>query len=237
MAAAPLGVSGSAGRPAARAADHRTRPAGLRLVRARSAQVGQGRRRRRRSGADRRAGSRPGTVGGPRLGRLRRAPHGVGGAGAVRRLSGDEHRAPVGVGRAPCCRICGDSAYQLPLATFGISVQRRTRYVERAIFARGSAMPPEEARVFADRFRHPVCARAGRDTYRTFLARELPQGARKPETRRATVPIRAVFGTGDVVRARLWPHPRPPTPTTTRWKRSTPRISSSTSGRTWCARS
>ena len=93
--------------------------------------------------------------------------------------------------------------YQVPVATFGISVQRRTRYVERAIFARGSAMPPEEARAFADRFRHPVCARAGRDTYRTFLTREIPQAARNPETRRATVPIRAVFGTGDVFVAQI----------------------------------
>jgi pimeloyl-ACP methyl ester carboxylesterase len=48
-----------------------------------------------------------------------------------------------------------------------------------------------------DRFRDPVCARAARDTYRTFLVREIPGGARNPETRRATVPIRALFGTGD----------------------------------------
>ncbi len=117
--------------------------------------------------------------------------------------------------------------YQVPVATFGISVQRRTGYVERAIFRRGSALPPEETRVFGDRFRHPVCARAGRDTYRTFLTRELPQGARSPETRRATVPIRALFGTGDVFVHRRGRSPRPPTPTITRWKRSTPRISSS----------
>ena len=63
-------------------------------------------------------------------------------------------------------------------------------------------MPRETARVFAERFRDPVCASAGRDTYRTFLTREIPQGARNPETRRATVPIRAVFGTGDVFIAR-----------------------------------
>ena len=48
-----------------------------------------------------------------------------------------------------------------------------------------------------DRFRDPVYARAARDTYRTFLIREIRGGARNPETRRATVPIRAVFGTGD----------------------------------------
>jgi pimeloyl-ACP methyl ester carboxylesterase len=88
--------------------------------------------------------------------------------------------------------------YQVPVATFGVSLQRRTRYVERVIFERGSAMQPEEWRVFADRFRHPVCARAARDTYRTFLTREIPQGAKSPEARRATVRIRALFGTGDI---------------------------------------
>jgi pimeloyl-ACP methyl ester carboxylesterase len=61
----------------------------------------------------------------------------------------------------------------------------------------GSAIDPSTARVYADRFRDPVCARAGRDTYRTFLLREIPAGTRHPETRRATVPIRALFGTGD----------------------------------------
>jgi pimeloyl-ACP methyl ester carboxylesterase len=40
-------------------------------------------------------------------------------------------------------------------------------------------------------------ARAGRDTYRTFLLSEIPRGARHPETRRATVPIRALFGVHD----------------------------------------
>jgi pimeloyl-ACP methyl ester carboxylesterase len=48
-----------------------------------------------------------------------------------------------------------------------------------------------------DRFRDPVVARSARDTYRTFLLRELPKGARHPETRRATVPIRALFGVHD----------------------------------------
>ena len=87
--------------------------------------------------------------------------------------------------------------YQLPLASFGVLVQQRTGYVERVMLGKGSNMGPEAARVFADRFRDPVCARAGRDTYRTFLLREIPQGARNPETRRATMPIRALYGTGD----------------------------------------
>ena len=92
--------------------------------------------------------------------------------------------------------------YQIPLATFGIPVQQRTRYVERVIFGRGSSIDPESARVFAERFRDPVCAKAGRDTYRTFLTREIPQGARNRETRRATMPIRALFGTRDFAGAR-----------------------------------
>ena len=64
-------------------------------------------------------------------------------------------------------------------------------------FKVGSTVDPEAARMFAERFRDPVCARAGRDTYRTFLTREIPQAAKNPETRRATVPIRALYGTGD----------------------------------------
>jgi pimeloyl-ACP methyl ester carboxylesterase len=88
-------------------------------------------------------------------------------------------------------------AYQIPLATFGISVQRRTPYVEEVILRIGSRMDPAEKRAFADRFRDPVCARAGRDTYRTFLTREIPRAAVNPEKRRATVPIRAMFGKHD----------------------------------------
>lgn len=87
-------------------------------------------------------------------------------------------------------------AYQIPLATVGIWLHQHTNFVER-IFRLGSRIDPADARVFADRFRDPVCARAGRDAYRTFLLRELPGSARHPETRRASVPIRALFGTGD----------------------------------------
>jgi pimeloyl-ACP methyl ester carboxylesterase len=87
--------------------------------------------------------------------------------------------------------------YQLPLATFGVTVQRRTPYVERVIFVVGSRMDRDSARVFAERFRDPVCAKAGRDTYRTFLTQEIPHGARNPETRRISIPIRVLYGTGD----------------------------------------
>jgi pimeloyl-ACP methyl ester carboxylesterase len=88
-------------------------------------------------------------------------------------------------------------AYQVPLATAGIFVQRHTKYVESVILRIGSKMDPSTRKEFADRFRDPVCARAGRDTYRTFLTQEIPSSARHPETRRATVPIRALFGVGD----------------------------------------
>jgi pimeloyl-ACP methyl ester carboxylesterase len=88
-------------------------------------------------------------------------------------------------------------AYQVPLATAGVWVQQHTKYVEKIMLGIGSDMDPETRRVFADRFRDPVCARAGRDTYRTFLTREIPHSARNPETRRATVPIRVLFGERD----------------------------------------
>lgn len=88
--------------------------------------------------------------------------------------------------------------YQVPLAAFGVRLQRRTNYVKRVMFERGSALDAADVEVFASRFRHPVCARAGRDTYRTFLVHEIPASARHPERRRATVPIRALFGRDDV---------------------------------------
>jgi pimeloyl-ACP methyl ester carboxylesterase len=95
-------------------------------------------------------------------------------------------------------------AYQIPLATFGVWVQQRTKFVEKMIFGIGSNLDPETARVFADRFRDPVCARTVRDTYRTFVTREIPHGARNPETRRATVPIRALFGLRDAAVHPSW---------------------------------
>jgi pimeloyl-ACP methyl ester carboxylesterase len=93
-------------------------------------------------------------------------------------------------------------AYQVPLATVGVWLQQHTKYVEKVILGIGSDMDPETRRMFADRFRDPVCARAGRDTYRTFLMREIPHSARNPETRRATVPIRVLFGERDAAVSR-----------------------------------
>jgi pimeloyl-ACP methyl ester carboxylesterase len=88
--------------------------------------------------------------------------------------------------------------YQLPIVTFGVPLQRHTGMIN-FVFKAGSDVDPAEARIFADQFRDPVSARAGRDTYRTFLLRELPGSARQPETRRATVPIRVLLGTRDMV--------------------------------------
>lgn len=90
--------------------------------------------------------------------------------------------------------------YQPLVGFFGERLQRDTEFVYRAI--RGSLFDPErvpreDVRWFSERFRDPVCARAGRDTYRTFLTRELPAGVRHPETRRSAVPTRAVFGVSD----------------------------------------
>jgi pimeloyl-ACP methyl ester carboxylesterase len=87
-------------------------------------------------------------------------------------------------------------SYQPQMATAGALLQRHTRFLD-LVFRIGSEMDRATYRVYADRFRDPVCARAGRDTYRTFWLREIPSGARHPETRRATVPIRVLFGVRD----------------------------------------
>ena len=97
--------------------------------------------------------------------------------------------------------------YQIPVATFGVWVHQRTKFVEKVIFGIWSKLDPETVRVFADRFRDPVCARTARDTYRTFVTREIPQSAKNPETRRATVPIRALFGLGDAAVHPSWVAP------------------------------
>jgi pimeloyl-ACP methyl ester carboxylesterase len=92
-------------------------------------------------------------------------------------------------------------AYQVVMAAFGVPLQRHTRFIERIVFGvavtNHDALSPDLVRIYADRFRDPVCARTGTDTYRTFLLREIPATARHPETRRATVPIRALFGVHD----------------------------------------
>lgn len=92
--------------------------------------------------------------------------------------------------------------YYQPLVAFsGVHLQRDTEFVYRALRGSlhdGSRMTLEDARWFSERFRDPVCAAAGRDTYRTFLTQELPAAVLRPETRRLVVPTRAVFGVADV---------------------------------------
>jgi len=95
--------------------------------------------------------------------------------------------------------------YMAAIAFCGERLQRDTELVYRAI--RGSLFDKsrvsrEEVRWFSERFRDPVCARSGRDTYRTFLFEELPAAARRPRTQSLTVPTRALFGVGD--RALHW---------------------------------
>lgn len=90
--------------------------------------------------------------------------------------------------------------YQPVVASLGVPLQKRTNYLERFIFGLASGkyrLDTATARVYTERFRDPVVARSARDTYRTFLLREMPESARHPEMRRATVPIRALFGLGD----------------------------------------
>ena len=90
--------------------------------------------------------------------------------------------------------------YQPLIAALGTVLMQRTRFVEtviRAALTDKDAMSIDDIRWFSDRFRDPVCARAATDTYRTFWLREIPANSGKPETRRSTVPTRAVFGTND----------------------------------------
>lgn len=91
-------------------------------------------------------------------------------------------------------------AYQPFVAGIGVFLQQRTPYLERLIFGFGPKrhrVKPADARIYAERFRQPVCARTATDTYRTFLLRELPASASQPEKRRATAPIHALFGMAD----------------------------------------
>jgi pimeloyl-ACP methyl ester carboxylesterase len=96
--------------------------------------------------------------------------------------------------------------YQPLMASFGVPVQRYTNFLH-LVYKVGSALDPDTVRIYVDRFRDPVVARAGRDAYRTFLLREVPRAARHPETRRATVPIRALYGVKDHVIHESWTSP------------------------------
>ncbi len=82
------------------------------------------------------------------------------------------------------------------IAIAGVPVQRRTKFLERA-YRSASEIDAPTARVYTESFRDPVVARAARDTYRTFLFREIPRMARVGERRRSTVPTRVLFGKDD----------------------------------------
>jgi pimeloyl-ACP methyl ester carboxylesterase len=91
--------------------------------------------------------------------------------------------------------------YQPLIAFFGERLQRDTEFAYRAI--RGSLFDStrvtrEDVRWFSERSRDPVCARAGQDTYRTFLLHEIPASVRHGERRRSSVPTRVLFGARDV---------------------------------------
>lgn len=92
-------------------------------------------------------------------------------------------------------------SYQPALAAFGGVLSQRTPFVNiviRTALSNKQAMTREEIHWFGDRLRDPVCARAATDTYRTFWLREIPAGARHPETRRSSVPTYCLFGLDDI---------------------------------------
>jgi pimeloyl-ACP methyl ester carboxylesterase len=92
------------------------------------------------------------------------------------------------------------ATYMPLVATLGVWLHRRTRFVEFVI--RGgivdrSRVSLEAIRAFSERLRDPVCAATARDTYRTFILRDAPAVIAKPERRSTSVPIRALHGVDD----------------------------------------
>ncbi|MEC3954574.1 alpha/beta hydrolase [Nocardia sp. CDC153] len=105
--------------------------------------------------------------------------------------------SPAGVVARQAWRLL---AYQPLIASVGVPLQRRTRFLERlfgAATSEGRRMDRETVRIYSERFRDPVVARTATDTYRTFLLKEVPGAVRRLEGRRARVPVRALFGKGD----------------------------------------
>ena len=172
-------------------------------------------------------------------GALRRLPDGAGARPSDSTAISREHGSPVGVAARTLLPHLWRFWYQMPLATFGIPVQQRTGYVERVIFGVGSEHRPRSRRASSPSGSVTRCAREpARDTYRTFLTREIPAG--RKESRDAAGdgadPCAVRDGRLRGCSVRSSP-PKPPTPTTTRSRRLTPHISSSTSVQIWCARS
>lgn len=89
--------------------------------------------------------------------------------------------------------------YQPLVAALGMPLQQHTPFLNqlfRLAVADATEFTPDVVHTYTDRFRDPIPARAATDTYRTFLLREVP-ALRRGERRRATLPIRALFGTAD----------------------------------------
>jgi pimeloyl-ACP methyl ester carboxylesterase len=88
--------------------------------------------------------------------------------------------------------------YQPFVASIGVFLQRFTPYLEHGVFrVAAPRLDRATVRSYSERFRDRVVARTGRDTYRTFVLREVPAASRNPERRRSTVPTRALFGRSD----------------------------------------
>ena len=121
---------------------------------------------------------------------------------AVRRLSGDEHAHPWQTPRTALPHLWR-FGYQVPLATFGISFSDVRDSGERDLRHRVRHGSRGRARL-----RRPVPRPGVRTRWQGHLS-HVPDcancraAARNPETRRATVPIRALFGTRDRAVVRL----------------------------------
>ena len=65
--------------------------------------------------------------------------------------------------------------YQPAVAIAGVPLHRHTRFLELTYRWGRRASTRRSSRVYTERFRDPVVARTARDTYRTFLLREIPR--------------------------------------------------------------
>jgi pimeloyl-ACP methyl ester carboxylesterase len=123
--------------------------------------------------------------------------------------------------------------YQPLIAFLGAPVQRYTNFLNLA-FKVGSALDPETACVYVDRFAIQWWrARAETPTGRSCCARyQGAHGIPKHDAR----PFRFVRSSVSTTppSTNRWSRRRTPTPTTTRWRRSTPPTSSLMSARIWC---
>jgi len=89
--------------------------------------------------------------------------------------------------------------YQPIVATPGVGPAiQRSPLLARAMARQG--VPPQDAEVFAARFREPGRAEAGSAVYRTFVLRELPGIVRgRYDGERLRMPVRMLYGEDDTV--------------------------------------